>query len=38
MINENIVISKATRRDTDDIMVVIEEARESIGRLGIDQW
>ena len=37
MINENIVISKATRRDTDDIMVVIEEARESIGRLGIDQ-
>jgi len=38
VINENIVISKATRRDTDDIMVVIEEARESIGRLGIDQW
>ncbi len=35
---ENIKISKATRRDTDDIMTVIEEARESIGRLGIDQW
>ncbi len=34
----NIVISRATLLDTDDIMVVIEEARDSIGRLGIDQW
>ena len=36
--NDNLVISRATLLDTDDIMVVIEEARESIGRLGIDQW
>lgn len=38
MTKDNVVIKKATLRDTDDIMVVIEEARESIGRLGIDQW
>lgn len=36
--NDNLVMSRATLLDTDDIMVVIEEARESIGRLGIDQW
>lgn len=38
MENIDIKICKAVRRDTDEIMTVIEEARESIGRLGIDQW
>lgn len=38
MINKNIVVNRATLRDTDDIMNIVEEARESIGRLGIDQW
>ena len=38
MENIDIKICKAVRRDTDEIMTAIEEARESIGRLGIDQW
>lgn len=31
-------ITKTTRRDIDRIMEIFSEARESIGKLGIDQW
>ena len=33
-----ICISKTTKRDIDRVMVILGEARQSIGKLGIDQW
>ena len=33
-----ICITKTTKRDLDRVMVIIGEARQSIGKLGIDQW
>lgn len=33
-----ISITKTTKRDIDRVMVVLGEARQSIGKLGIDQW
>ncbi len=33
-----ICIAKTTKKDIDRVMVVIGEARQSIGQLGIDQW
>ena len=32
------VIRQANKKDIDQIMQIIADARESIGRLGIDQW
>ena len=31
-------IRLAEKKDIDKIMLIIADARESIGRLGIDQW
>lgn len=33
-----ICITKTTKRDIDRVMVIIGEARQSMGKLGIDQW
>ena len=34
----NTYIVKTTKKDIDRVMVIIGEARRSIGKLGIDQW
>lgn len=34
----NTCIVKTTKKDIDRVMVIIGEARSSIGKLGIDQW
>lgn len=31
-------ITKTTKKDVDRVMVILGEARKSIGKLGIDQW
>ncbi len=31
-------ITKTTKKDIDRVMVILGEARQSIGKLGIDQW
>ena len=31
-------IRLSTKMDIDEIMCILSEARETIGRLGIDQW
>ena len=31
-------INKTSKKDIDRVMVIIGEARQSIGKLGIDQW
>lgn len=33
-----ITIRKTTKKDIDRVMVILGEARQSIGKLGIDQW
>ena len=33
-----ISITKTTKKDIDRVMVILGEARQSIGKLGIDQW
>ena len=33
-----IFITKTTKKDIDRVMVILGEARRSIGKLGIDQW
>ena len=33
-----ISIRKTTKKDIDRVMVILGEARQSIGKLGIDQW
>ena len=34
----NVCITKTTKKDIDRVMVILGEARQSIGKLGIDQW
>ena len=34
----NTYIVKTTKKDIDRVMVILGEARRSIGKLGIDQW
>lgn len=34
----NTCIVKTTKKDIDRVMVILGEARSSIGKLGIDQW
>ena len=34
----NYNITKTTKKDIDRVMVILGEARQSIGKLGIDQW
>ena len=34
----NVNIEKTSKKDIDRVMVIIGEARRSIGKLGIDQW
>ena len=33
-----IIITTTTKKDIDRVMVILAEARQSIGQLGIDQW